>query len=220
MSVATEPRFETLALDDAFVDNPNGERAHARIRADLGVRAFGVNANRAAAGKQVVGEHDELGPAADRHEELYVVIAGSATFTIDGEQVTAPSGTAILVQPEAKRGAVADEDGTVVLIAGGRAGEAYRTPPGGSLRGFYSLLEKQEWEGALAIARDAEAVYPGNPFILYNVACCEARLGGSDDAIEHLRESIGRHAPYAELARTDDDLASLRDDARFAELVA
>src|SRR5262249_56184146 len=97
-------------------------------RHDLEVGAFGVSASfQRKAGERLVGEHDEAGPGADRHEELYVIVQGGATFTIDGEDVDAPQGTAIFVRdPDAKRGAVANEDGTPVLAGGGRPPQGHR----------------------------------------------------------------------------------------------
>ncbi|MDX6702469.1 MAG: hypothetical protein QOF26_2695, partial [Baekduia sp.] len=71
-------------------------------------------------GERVVEEHDERNDAGDGgHEELYVVVAGHARFTIDGEDVDAPQGTLIfLPEPAAHRGAVAVADGTTVLAIG------------------------------------------------------------------------------------------------------
>lgn len=44
-----------------------------RLRRDLGVAAFGINAYRAKAGGRVIEEHDETGSGAGRHEEAYRV---------------------------------------------------------------------------------------------------------------------------------------------------
>lgn len=56
------------------------------MRHRLGIGAFGINAWTAQeAGQEIIGEHDELGPRAGNHEELYIVISGAATFTVDGE---------------------------------------------------------------------------------------------------------------------------------------
>src|SRR4051812_29940771 len=95
------------------------------IRSELGIQSFGVNAWTAAeAGATVIPEHDER-PSG--HEELYLVVAGRATFSVAGEEVDAPAGTLVFVpDPEATRGAVAAEAGTTVLAAGGRPGDAYR----------------------------------------------------------------------------------------------
>jgi uncharacterized cupin superfamily protein len=66
------------------------------LRRTLGVEAFGINAYTATnPGDAVVEEHTEerLG-----HEEVYVVLTGRATFTIDDEQLDAPAGTVVFVR--------------------------------------------------------------------------------------------------------------------------
>src|SRR5215470_6955343 len=61
------------------------------VRRALGVSAFGVNAYTAErAGDELIEPHDETSAGSARHEELYVVVTGRATFTVDGEQVDAP----------------------------------------------------------------------------------------------------------------------------------
>lgn len=60
------------------------------LRRALGIDAFGINAYSAAsAGEHVVEEHTEetLG-----HQEAYVVIAGHATFALDGVELDAIRG--------------------------------------------------------------------------------------------------------------------------------
>src|SRR5262245_43856946 len=83
------------------------------IRRKLGIEAFGVNAwPTAEAGASVIQEHDED----SGHEELYVVVSGRATFTVDGDEIDGPAGTLVFVRnPKSKRGAVAAEPGTTVL---------------------------------------------------------------------------------------------------------
>ena len=52
------------------------------VRRRFDIRAFGVNAYTAEqAGQRVVEEHREE----DGHEELYVVLSGRATFTLEGD---------------------------------------------------------------------------------------------------------------------------------------
>lgn len=96
------------------------------VRHALGLEAFGVNAwigNKA--GDEVIEDHDELGEDGDQ-EELYVVLAGRATFTVDGDDVDAPTGTFVaLTDPALKRHALAAEDGTVVLAIGAARGRAF-----------------------------------------------------------------------------------------------
>jgi hypothetical protein len=103
------------------------------IRSTLGIRAFGINAYTAErAGDRLFNEHDETESFAgrQRHEELYVVLDGRATFTVDGRDVDAPAGTLVFVEdPPSRRGAVAAEAGTTVLAIGGPVGEAYEPAP-------------------------------------------------------------------------------------------
>ena len=100
------------------------------IRHALGIGAFGVNAWHADAGGLVIEEHDEIPePGVDEfepHEELYLVLSGSARFTIDGTEVDAGAGTLLALAPERRRGAVATADGTTVLAVGAPRGEAFR----------------------------------------------------------------------------------------------
>jgi hypothetical protein len=102
------------------------------IRSTLGVRAFGINAYAGNAGERLINEHDETERLAgtQRHEELYVVLRGSARFRIDDEDVEL--GTAEILfadDPSSRRGAVATSDDTLVLAIGGPVGEAYRPAP-------------------------------------------------------------------------------------------
>jgi tetratricopeptide (TPR) repeat protein len=218
----TETSHASLSLEETALAEGEGDRRYVRLRRELDIAAFGVSASyQAKAGETVIGEHDEVGPASDGHEELYVVVQGAATFTVDGDEVDAPHGTAVFVrEPSAKRTAVAQEDGTIVLAVGGRRGEAYRVAPGGSLREFFRLHGAQDYEGAMSVCKEALAEYPGNAFILYNIACLENLLGRPDAALETLQKSIGSWPAYKENASEDEDFASLRDDPRFQELVA
>src|ERR671936_18360 len=66
------------------------------IRRRFDIRAFGTNAYTAErAGQRVVEEHAER----DNHQELYVVVQGRATFTFDGNEVDARSGTLVFCRP-------------------------------------------------------------------------------------------------------------------------
>ncbi len=172
------------------------------LRRELGISAFGVNAWRPQDdGRTIIGEHDE---ATTGHEELYVVVAGHATFTVDGEEIDAPAGTAIFVSDvEAKRRAVANEDGTTVLVVGGRRGEAWRPTPGEAMQEFFPHYEAKDYEAALRIAEDVLSEYPGNGLAHFNVACMQSLLGRKDEALEHLRAALETAPPLVENARTD-----------------
>ena len=159
----------------------------------------------AQSGAIVIGEHEEVGPGASGHEELYVVVEGAATFTVDGEETEAPRGTAIFVRPGTKRSARATEDGTIVLVVGGTPGEAWTPSPGESMGGFFGRYRDKDYEGALAILRTALEAHPGNALILYNIACMEACLGNGEAALEPLAESVAAWPKFKQQAAEDED---------------
>jgi mannose-6-phosphate isomerase-like protein (cupin superfamily) len=215
----TETAYRVLSLPQEGREG-DGDRVHIRLRRTLDIGAFGAGATyQAKAGEDVVGEHDELGPGADRQEELYVVVQGSATFTLDGEELDAPQGTVVFVQPETTRKAVATTDETIVLSIGGRRGEAYRLPPGAELYDFFEHYNQQDWEGALGACHVALGKFPGNALILYNIACMQSMLGRGDEALTTLTESVEKWPKFKENAQADDDFASLREDPRFVALI-
>ena len=55
---------------------------------------------------------------------------------------------------------------------------------------------------------------------LYNLACARAAQGRLDEAIDLLEEALLMRPDIKAVAPTDPDLAPLRDDARFKELVS
>lgn len=76
----------------------------AAVRRELGVSAFGINSWTAAEdGAAIISEHAE---SQSGQEELYLVLEGHATFSVDGEEVDAPTGTLVHVaDPALRRGA-------------------------------------------------------------------------------------------------------------------
>jgi uncharacterized cupin superfamily protein len=113
--------YETAHIDDmASTQWPHW----IPIRHHFGIESFGMNAYRRNAGEAVVPEHDESASGAP---ELFYVANGHATFTVAGDEIDAPAGTCVWVEePGAKRAAVANSDGTLVLAIGAAApGQAY-----------------------------------------------------------------------------------------------
>jgi mannose-6-phosphate isomerase-like protein (cupin superfamily) len=95
------------------------------VRYHFGITAFGCNAYVArTAGELIVEEHSET-----NHEELYVVIAGEARFTLDGDEVAARAGTLVHCPPPVVRKALAAEPGTTVLAIGAIPGQAFAVSP-------------------------------------------------------------------------------------------
>jgi tetratricopeptide (TPR) repeat protein len=221
MATTAETSYRVLSLPQEASEG-DGDRVYIRLRRTLDIGAFGASAvYQAKAGEDVIDEHDELSPGADRHEELYAVVQGSATFTLDGEEIEAPHGTVVFVQPETTRKAVATSDETIVLAVGGRRGEAFRVPPGGVLSdlGFWEHYNAKDYEGALATCHVALEKFPGNALILYNIACMQSLLGRGDEALETLGTAVEKWPRFKENSQKDDDFASLRENPRFLELV-
>jgi hypothetical protein len=134
--------WSSASLDDVVtIDGGRLEADWKPLRHVLGIGAFGVNAwLGAGAGERVIEEHDEAGDQGQ--EELYVVLSGRATFTVDGSVLDAPAGTCVAVlDASLTRGAVAAEDGTVVLAVGAVRGEGF-TPSDWEQRELASLDER------------------------------------------------------------------------------
>ncbi len=192
------------------------ESGWAPLRAHLGARAFGINAYTKNADEQIVGEHKE---EASGHEELYVVVAGRATFTVEGEERDAPVGTAVLVPSGTTRSATALEDGTTIVVVGGRPDAVFQPRAWETNAIIFPMFGEGRIEEAREILRGAVDQYEDGESIEYNLACCEARLGDVELAFEHLDRSLPGRPDLVELARGDDDLAALRDDPRFEDLI-
>jgi hypothetical protein len=185
------------------------------VRRHFDVRAFGVNAYTASdEGQDVVEAHTE---EALGHEELYIVVAGHARFTLDGEEVDAPEGTLVHIRdPTVRREAVALQRGTTVLALGGKPGEAY--VPSAWEAWFAAAPKGQagDHEGAIEEIRSGFADHPEHPMLFYQLACWEALAGHSEKAVEHVNRAVELGGDrYREYARDDEDLASIRSEPGF-----
>ena len=189
----------------------NGTLLWRPVRRTLDIGAFGVNAYVAPnVGDVVVEEHTE---EALGHEEIYVVLSGSATFMLDDETVDAPAGTVVFVRdPKVKRHAIADAAETAVLAVGGPREAAYEPSPWED----YFAAERHRTAGDFgAYAAELEAVLerrPDHPATLYNTACAETLAGDTEAALAHLRRALELKPEWKDMARKDEDLAALRDD--------
>lgn len=192
------------------------ENGWAPLRAHLGARAFGINAYTKNADERIVGEHKE---EASGHEELYLVLSGRAKFTVEGEERDAPVGTAVLVPSGTTRSADALEDGTTILVVGGRPDAVFRPRAWETNAVIFPMFGEGKIEEARDILHGVVDTYEDGESIEYNLACCEARLGDVELAFEHLGRALPGRPDLVELARGDDDLAALRDDSRYEELV-
>jgi len=203
---------KTLRLDEIDGIPVLGTLVWKPVRKTLGVTAFGINAyTAAAAGDEVVEDHTEtqLG-----HEEIYVVVAGHATFTVDGEEVDAPAGTLVyLDDPGQRRAAVAREPGTTVLAIGGVPGRHEVS----AWEYFFPALPHMragDWDAARRLLEEALAEHDF-PVLHYQLACVEAQAGNRGRALDELNVAVAAAERFREHAAKDDDLASIRDDPRF-----
>ena len=183
------------------------------IRRRFDIRAFGVNAYTAEReGQRVVEEHRET----NGHQELYVVITGRATFTLDGKDHDAPAGTLIHCPPNTLRSAFAAERGTTVLGIGAKPGEVFQ--PSGWEWSFaaFTLLKQGHEQRARAELDAGIAERPTDWQGHYNFACLEARAGDKDAALRHLARAAELDPDeVAKLAAGDEDFAALREDEQF-----
>lgn len=214
--------FEAAHVSELEIKTGPENPRWATVRSHFDIGAFGVNAwTSEQADQEVIGEHDEVGPRAGRHEELYFVAAGHATFTVAGEEIEAPAGTFVFVRdPATKRKAVAREAGTTVLVVGGPRGEAFS--PAQWERGARALRywSTGEFDKAIQELSAVHEQYPDDASVLYNLACAESMVGKRAEAIGHLRQAVELSSDFGELAAEDSDFDAIRDDPGFASAIA
>jgi tetratricopeptide (TPR) repeat protein len=206
-------------ISDLTYKFPN-DQSWAMVRTHFGIQSFGVNAYIAeVAGVEVVGEHDELGENAGKHEELYFVSSGHATFTVNGDEIDAPAGTFVFVRdPAAKRKAIAMEAGTTIVIVGGKPGEAFTPSLWERTSEGLVHFANEDYEKAAEVYESFLAETPANAGFLYNLACAESLLGRKEDALQHLRQSVEIDAVYKKNALEDPDFDAIRDDPEFSAI--
>jgi hypothetical protein len=188
---------KTLRLDDVDGIPVFGTLVWKPVRKTLGVTAFGINAYSAAnAGDEVVEEHDEK---ALGHEEIYAVVRGHVTFTVDGEEIDAPAGTLVyLDDPTQVRHAIAKEAGTTVLAIGGVPGKHDISP----WEYFFPALpaiDAGDYDTARRILEESLGELDHSA-IHYHLARVEALAGNDERARTELAKCSPRHRDaFAEL---------------------
>ena len=189
------------------------------IRRRLGVRAFGVNAYTAAtAGDQVIEHHNESGAGAGHHEELYLVLAGHAEFTVAAQTIDAPAGTLVFVPDvAAERGAVARADETTVLVIGAPADAPLPTSPFEYWFAAEPAYKAGDYDRAVEIASAGLAEWPRQAQLHYQLACYHALAGRREQALDHLSTAVENDPRTAGWAQDDADLDSIRADTRFPQ---
>jgi uncharacterized cupin superfamily protein len=106
--------YTLLNHDDPSVESFRG--SFYKMRRALGTTAFGINEVRLSPGAEGV-EHNEEDTG---HEEVYVIIGGSGTFTIDDSSVGVAKGDYVRVDPGSTRLVVAGDDGLTFIAVGSK----------------------------------------------------------------------------------------------------
>jgi len=186
------------------------------IRRRFDIRSFGVNAYTAdGAGQRVVEEHREE----DGHEEMYVVLAGRATFTLDGDEHDAPAGTLVHCLPGTLRGAVAAEPGTTVMGIGAKPGVVFEPSALEDVFVAFGHYRKGDVDRARAELEDTVAKHPDQWQGHYNFACLEALSGNPEAALDHLERAAELEPErVTKGAVEDEDFDSIREEPRFLAL--
>lgn len=115
--------YTRVNVDDPDVENFRG--VFFKVRRALGTTAFGLNELRMPPGFTGV-EHDE---AETGHEEVYIVLEGTGTFTVDGEDVEVREGDYLRVPPEATRGVTAGAEGLRFVVVAAKPQPEYDGRP-------------------------------------------------------------------------------------------
>jgi mannose-6-phosphate isomerase-like protein (cupin superfamily) len=96
-----------------------------KVRAELGVSAFGVQVIQLPPNFSDYPEHDHSDSG---QEELFVTLGGSGWMDIEGERVDLDSETVVRVGPDVKRKIFSGPEGIREVVIGGAPGFAYKAP--------------------------------------------------------------------------------------------
>jgi tetratricopeptide (TPR) repeat protein len=177
------------------------------LRKHFGITAFGISAYTASeVGQDVVEEHTEeqLG-----HEELYVVVAGRATFVLDGEEKGVPAGSLVFLRdPKVKRYARAEEPNTTVLAVGGKPG-SHEISAWEYFFTAYGVVDDDP-DRAIAEIQAGLAEKPDHAGLYFHLACIYCRAGRLEEAGVALDRALELDPKLQKWADEDEDLEALR----------
>jgi hypothetical protein len=81
------------------------------------------------------------------------------------------------------------------------------------------LYDAGRYAEAADVGRELVAKRPDQPYLFYNLACCESLAGRTADAIDHLGRAIEMWDGCRDMAKQDPDFDAIRDEPAFRELV-
>jgi adenylate cyclase len=85
--------------------------------------------------------------------------------------------------------------------------------------GSAARLALGDQEGGLAWARRAQEIAPGEPMILYNVACTYCLAGEPEEALAALEKAVDEGFGHKAWVEHDSDLAPLHGHPRYQALL-
>src|SRR5207253_7910106 len=125
-AIAQGTGWQVAQIDEIPPVKPDWPATWKSVRHFFGIAAFGINAVSKDSGELLIPEHDE---AEGGQQEIFFVHEGEAVATLDGEEVRAPAGTFVAVEPGTKRKFEAAASPTTLVVIGAPVGRAYEIGP-------------------------------------------------------------------------------------------
>jgi hypothetical protein len=202
--------WKAVALDEIEAVPWRGtELVWRPVRSALGTRIVGMGGYTADRDGQVVIEGHTESEDGLGHEEVYLVMCGRATFTLDGAELDAPAGTFVVVDdPGVYRRAVASEPGTAVLALGGAP---VFVPSDSEWIERARPYLRSDPERAIRILEDLRAVKPEGPVAEVAAAFLALARGDGPGARDTLAALLARRPDLRPVLADDADLEPLLD---------
>jgi hypothetical protein len=179
------------------------------VRAALGARVAGISAYTAdAAGQELVEDHVEDADGRG-HEEVYLVVRGSARFVLDGEALDAPAGTFVRVEAPVRRSATAVEVPAAVVVVGG---DPEYEPAASEWIERARPWFRDDPARARALLDELARAQPESAAVLLGDALFAAARGETGEARVQLAEAVRRAPAARDYARSEPTLGPLLED--------
>jgi hypothetical protein len=81
------------------------------------------------------------------------------------------------------------------------------------------LYDAGRYAEAADVGRELVAERPDQPYLFYNLACCESLAGRTAEAVDHLRRAIEMWDGCRDMAKQDPDFEPVREEPTFKELL-
>jgi tetratricopeptide (TPR) repeat protein len=81
------------------------------------------------------------------------------------------------------------------------------------------LYEAGRYAEAADRGRELIDARADQPYLYYNVACCESLAGRTGEAVEHLRQAIEMWEGCRGMAKDDSDFDPIRGEPAFQDLI-